>query len=248
MRDARMTAAALWTRAWPARLIAIGATQLPQRSSDGKDTTRLTAAQTQRAARRLARRRWPRCMLRQACCSKAARRRLHARLAALKGYPVVINKWASWCVPCKEEFGAFQRVSAEYGRRVAFIGIDSEDPQPRRRALLPEVLSRELPQLLRPERLARAAADRLDLQAHDRVHTRPRPKPTSARASTRVRRSCAATSNGTRCMPEIRVDPLSGHKVIVAGERSARPGGEPRCPAPAPIDVEKDPFAAGTRI
>jgi UDPglucose--hexose-1-phosphate uridylyltransferase len=46
-------------------------------------------------------------------------------------------------------------------------------------------------------------------------------------------------------MPEIRVDPLSGAKVIVAGERSERPGGEPRCPAPAPIDVEKDPFAAG---
>jgi UDPglucose--hexose-1-phosphate uridylyltransferase len=46
-------------------------------------------------------------------------------------------------------------------------------------------------------------------------------------------------------MPEIRVDPLSGHKTIVAGERSARPGGEPRCPAPAPIDVEKDPFAEG---
>jgi cytochrome c biogenesis protein CcmG, thiol:disulfide interchange protein DsbE len=52
---------------------------------------------------------------------------LHARLAALKGYPVVIDKWASWCGPCKEEFGAFQRVSAELGRRVAFIGIDSED-------------------------------------------------------------------------------------------------------------------------
>jgi UDPglucose--hexose-1-phosphate uridylyltransferase len=46
-------------------------------------------------------------------------------------------------------------------------------------------------------------------------------------------------------MPEIRVDPLSGHKVIVAGERSVRPGGEPRCPAPAPIDVERDPFAVG---
>ena len=52
---------------------------------------------------------------------------LHARLAALRGYPVVINKWASWCVPCKAELGAFQRASAEYGRRVAFIGIDSAD-------------------------------------------------------------------------------------------------------------------------
>jgi len=46
-------------------------------------------------------------------------------------------------------------------------------------------------------------------------------------------------------MPEIRIDPLSGHKTIVAGERSARPGGEPHCPAPAPIDVERDPFAEG---
>jgi cytochrome c biogenesis protein CcmG/thiol:disulfide interchange protein DsbE len=52
---------------------------------------------------------------------------LRARLAALKGYPVVINKWASWCAPCKAEFGAFQRASAVYGRRVAFIGLDSGD-------------------------------------------------------------------------------------------------------------------------
>jgi UDPglucose--hexose-1-phosphate uridylyltransferase len=46
-------------------------------------------------------------------------------------------------------------------------------------------------------------------------------------------------------MPELRIDPLSGHKVIVAGERSIRPGGEPRCPAPAAIDREHDPFAEG---
>jgi cytochrome c biogenesis protein CcmG/thiol:disulfide interchange protein DsbE len=52
---------------------------------------------------------------------------LHARLTTLKGYPIVINKWASWCVPCKEEFGAFQRAAAEYGHRVAFLGIDSGD-------------------------------------------------------------------------------------------------------------------------
>ena len=46
-------------------------------------------------------------------------------------------------------------------------------------------------------------------------------------------------------MPEIRIDPLSGGRVIVAGERSTRPGGEPRCPMPAAIDVERDPFAEG---
>lgn len=54
-------------------------------------------------------------------------RALRARLAELRGWPIVINKWASWCEPCKEEFGAFQRVSLDLGRRVAFIGIDSGD-------------------------------------------------------------------------------------------------------------------------
>jgi UDPglucose--hexose-1-phosphate uridylyltransferase len=46
-------------------------------------------------------------------------------------------------------------------------------------------------------------------------------------------------------MPEIRVDPLSGAKTIVAGERSRRPGGEPRCSPAEPIDPQSDPFAEG---
>ncbi|HST55553.1 MAG TPA: DUF4921 family protein [Solirubrobacteraceae bacterium] len=46
-------------------------------------------------------------------------------------------------------------------------------------------------------------------------------------------------------MPEIRVDPLSGHKTIIAGERATRPGGEPRAAPPEPIDREQDPFAEG---
>ena len=54
-------------------------------------------------------------------------RALHARLSALRGYPVVINKWASWCEPCRAEFGVFQRASVSLGREVAFIGIDSGD-------------------------------------------------------------------------------------------------------------------------
>ncbi len=46
-------------------------------------------------------------------------------------------------------------------------------------------------------------------------------------------------------MPEIRIDPLSGRKVIIAGERAQRPGGEPRCAPADPIDPEGDPFAEG---
>jgi UDPglucose--hexose-1-phosphate uridylyltransferase len=46
-------------------------------------------------------------------------------------------------------------------------------------------------------------------------------------------------------LPEVRVDPLSGHKTIVAGERSRRPGGEPRCVPPEAIDPKGDPFAEG---
>src|SRR5258707_15300107 len=46
-------------------------------------------------------------------------------------------------------------------------------------------------------------------------------------------------------MPELRIDPLSGHRTIVAGERSRRPGGEPGCAPPEPIDPASDPFAEG---
>ena len=50
-----------------------------------------------------------------------------ARLAALHGYPVVVNKWASWCGPCQTEFPVFQKAAVALGRRVAFLGIDAND-------------------------------------------------------------------------------------------------------------------------
>lgn len=44
-----------------------------------------------------------------------------------EGFPVVVNLWASWCGPCIVETPHFQRVSARLGKRVAFLGVNSQD-------------------------------------------------------------------------------------------------------------------------
>jgi cytochrome c biogenesis protein CcmG/thiol:disulfide interchange protein DsbE len=58
------------------------------------------------------------------------------RIESLRGYPVVVNVWASWCGPCRFEFPALQRMSAKYGKRVAFLGIDLEDSDDAARTFL----------------------------------------------------------------------------------------------------------------
>jgi thiol-disulfide isomerase/thioredoxin len=49
------------------------------------------------------------------------------RLAELRGHPVVVNKWASWCGPCQSEFPVFQSVATQKGKQVAFLGVDGTD-------------------------------------------------------------------------------------------------------------------------
>lgn len=49
------------------------------------------------------------------------------RLQELRGDPIVVNQWASWCGPCRAEFPFFQRLAAKYAGRVAFLGVNSQD-------------------------------------------------------------------------------------------------------------------------
>ena len=51
-------------------------------------------------------------------------------LSQLKGKPVVINFWASWCPPCTNELPLFERLQGEYGDRIRIITVNwAEDPQ-----------------------------------------------------------------------------------------------------------------------
>jgi protein SCO1 len=52
---------------------------------------------------------------------------LSDRLSSLRGYPVVLNAWAAWCPPCREEFPLLAAASVQYGRKVAFLGADTND-------------------------------------------------------------------------------------------------------------------------
>jgi thiol-disulfide isomerase/thioredoxin len=53
-----------------------------------------------------------------------------ARLRELRGHPVVINKWASWCGPCRAELPILQEIATERGKAIAFVGVNARDKRP----------------------------------------------------------------------------------------------------------------------
>jgi len=48
-------------------------------------------------------------------------------LSDMLGKPVVLNLWASWCPPCREEMPAFDKLYAELGAEVQFMMVDMVD-------------------------------------------------------------------------------------------------------------------------
>jgi cytochrome c biogenesis protein CcmG/thiol:disulfide interchange protein DsbE len=65
-----------------------------------------------------------------------------ADLDRLKGRVVVVNFWASWCVPCREEMPALEQASkgyAEAGKPVTVIGVDASDVRSEAATFLSEV-------------------------------------------------------------------------------------------------------------
>lgn len=63
----------------------------------------------------------------------------HLSLSSLRGSPVVLNFWASWCVPCRDEAPVFERQWQAYGGSgVKFIGLDVWDNEDGARSFLKE--------------------------------------------------------------------------------------------------------------
>lgn len=74
------------------------------------------------------------------------------RLAGLRGTPMVINIWAQWCGPCRQEAPHLATLSQQAGDDLLFLGIDYQDPDPEAAIMFAEISDWHYPQLQDPQR------------------------------------------------------------------------------------------------
>jgi cytochrome c biogenesis protein CcmG, thiol:disulfide interchange protein DsbE len=79
------------------------------------------------------------------------------RLAGLRGKPMMINVWAQWCGPCREEAPYLSEVTATNESKLMIIGIDHADPRPDLAIEFAQLSSWTYPQLADPDVVLRAA-------------------------------------------------------------------------------------------
>lgn len=59
------------------------------------------------------------------------------QLSAFRGKPLIINVWASWCGPCRQEMGSLEKLSRRYGgKQFNVIGISTDDYRDRAAAFV----------------------------------------------------------------------------------------------------------------
>ena len=79
------------------------------------------------------------------------------RLAGLRGKPMVINVWAQWCGPCREEAPYLSEVAKQNKSGLMIVGIDHDDPQPELAIEFAQLSTWKYPQLSDPDVVLRAA-------------------------------------------------------------------------------------------
>ena len=183
---------------------------------------------------------------------------LKRELRRLRGHPVVVNVWAAWCGPCRQELPVFQEVSVAQGKRVAFLGVDVRDNRAGRReapARDPGQLSERggpgQPDLPGPQ-ARRASRRRSSTTAEGGepafVHQGPYPTAPTSRPTSAATRSGADDRGARRARrrgARRRARAAPGGLRRGAGRAAGRGARRPRRRGPAPRRASTTPPSSG---